>query len=243
MLEFKRETVHADICIYLEMIRNLMGYTDGDPTEIEGEERFLSHSDHTVLGVFYSCQCILYLYFGEYEKAAKLALERGDTYAKGVPSHVWIMMETYTRGMALYVMARISGKRVYAKHAKKVHKTIKSWIKKGNPNVKHYDLLMNAESCALRGKLDEAEGWYQSAIVSATRRGSVHESAYASERYGDFLLNDRKDPEEARHKFDDAIRRYREWGAGRKANMLRQKHEELWQKPTEVVVQSANRRR
>lgn len=243
MKEFKREVVHADICIYLEMIQNLMGLSDGDPTTMENEQRFLSHKDHTVLGVFYSCQCILYLYFGECEKGAKLAIERDDTYSKGVPMHVWIMMETFTRGMCLYIMARKSKKRAYKKHAQKVHKTIKSWIRKGNPNVKHYDLMLKAEAAALDGKLDAAEGWYQSAVVSATRRGHVHESALVSERYGEFLLNDRNDPEEARHKFDDAIRRYGEWGAAKKVRMLREKHEDVWTRPSEVVLQLGRSRR
>jgi hypothetical protein len=133
-------------------------------------------------------------------------------------------------------MARRTRKRLYRKHAQKVHKTIKSWLRKGNPNVRHYDCLFNAELAALKGKLDSAEGWYQSAIVCATRQGRVHESALACERYGDFLLHQRNDGEEAQHKFDDAIRRYGEWGAQKKADMLRQEHQVLLETPAEVLV-------
>lgn len=238
MLEFQREVCHTDINIYLEMVQNLMGRSEGTPTVMKSDERFRSHGDHTVLGVFYSCQCILYLYFGEYEKGAQLAIERDDAYATGIQGHVWIMIETFTRAMLLYAMARKSKKRMYKKQAKKVHKTIKSWVRKGNPNVQHYDLLLNAESAVLAAKLDAAEGWYQSAIVSATRQGHIHESAFASECYGEFLLNVRNDPEEARHKFDDAIQRYSEWGAAKKVLLLREKHEVLWSKPTEVAFKS-----
>jgi len=236
MIEFKRETCYTDICIYLEAIQNLMGHSEGRSTKLKSEKHFLSQKDHTVLGVFHSFQCILFLYFGEYEKGANLAIERGDTYSKGVPGHVWIMIETFVRGMSLYAMARKTKKRIYRRHAKKVHKMIKSWVRKGNPNVKHYDLLFNAESAALEGKLDAAEGWYQSAIVSAARQGRTHECALASERYGEFLLDERNDRDEARHKFDDALRRYGEWGAAKKVNMLREKHQDLWQKPTEIVL-------
>lgn len=237
MIEFKREVVHADISAYFEMIQNLIGRSEGDPTVMKSKERFLSHDDHTVLGIFYSCQGSLCMYFGEYEKGAKLAIERGDTYVKGMPGHVGIMMETFTRGMLLYATARKTRKRIYTKHAKKVHKTIKSWVRKGNPNVKHYDLLLDAEAAVLNGKLDAAEGLYQRAIVLATRQGSIHESAFASERYGEFLLSERNDREEARYKLADAVRRYGEWGAARKANMLHGKHQDLWyrQKPTEVT--------
>lgn len=239
MIEFKRETVHADISIYCEMMQNLMGQNDGDPTKLKSEERFLSHSDQTVLGVYFSCLCILFMYFGEYEEGAKLAVERGDTYAKVCPGHFWIMNETFARGMILYAAAR-SGKRLYMKHAKKVHKTIKSWAQQGNPNVLHYDLLFDAELAALNGKLDMAEGLYKKAIVSATRQGLIHERAFASERYGEFLLNERNDPEEAKYNLSDAIRLYDEWGANRKVSMLREKHHKLWQKPTHIVLSNAS---
>jgi predicted ATPase len=237
MIEFEREIVHADISMYFEMVRNLMGRYDSDPTAMRSEQRFLSYTDHTVLGVFYSCQSILYLYFGEYEKGAELAIERGDSYLEGIPGHVWGMIETFTRGMLLYVRAQTTRKRMYAKEAKRVHTTVEGWVQKGNPNVQHYGLILNAEAAVLSGKLDAADGYYQRAIVAATRQGSIHESALVCERYGEFLLNKRNDPEEARHKFDVAIRRYNEWGATKKVQMLREKHQDLWQKPpSEVVV-------
>ena len=129
MIEFEREIVHADISMYFEMVRNLMGRYDSDPTAMRSEQRFLSYTDHTVLGVFYSCQSILYLYFGEYEKGAELAIERGDSYLEGIPGHVWGMIETFTRGMLLYVRAQNTRKRMYAKEAKRVHKTIKAWVR------------------------------------------------------------------------------------------------------------------
>jgi hypothetical protein len=76
----------------------------------------------------------------------------------------------------------------------------------------------------------------QSAITASTRQGSQHESALAIERYGELLLNERNDPEEALHKFNDSIGRYNEWGAHKKVQMLREKHKNLWQKPTDVFI-------
>jgi hypothetical protein len=66
------------------------------------------------------------------------------------------MIETFTRGMLLYAMAQHTRKRVYRKEAKRVHKTIKSWVQKGNPNVHHYCSLLNAEAYLLRSKLHAA---------------------------------------------------------------------------------------
>jgi hypothetical protein len=210
-----------------------MGRTSGDPTVMEHE----SVGSHTaIIQSSASFILVLCLYLGEYEKGAKLAIERGNAYSNGVTGHWRIMVETFTRGMLLYVMARMTRKRTYKYHAKKVHKTIQSWVRNGNPNVKHYNLLLNAESAALDRNLDATERFHRDAIVSASRRESVNESALASERYGKFLLYERSDPEEARYKLEGALQLYEEWGAARKVAILRKKHEDVWQKPTEVMV-------
>jgi hypothetical protein len=77
---------------------------------------------------------------------------------------------------------------------------------------------------------------HQNAVVAANRQGSQHESALASERYGEMLLSERNDPEEALHKFNDVIHRYSKLGAHKKVQMLREKHKYLWQKPTDVFI-------
>lgn len=164
----------------------------------------------------------------------------GECFLTG---QMWNMIDAFARGMPLYSMARRTKKRRFKRQAWKVHKVIKSWVRKGNPNVQHYDLLMDAESAVLGRKLDAAKRYYLAAIASATRQGFIHESAFACERYGEFLLNEGSDPEEAGHQLGIAMQRYEEWGAVRKASMLREKYKGLWHKdkPAEVVVNGGDK--
>lgn len=239
MDEFKREATHELTIMFWEAIQNLMGRRENSDTLLGEtfESRYATkrgNQDPTIRAIFYSLHSYLYFVFGEYEKGAKLAIESGDSYAKVAPGHVWIMGETFARGMSLYAMARVSKKRIYRKQARKVHKTIKGWLKQGNPNVNHYVLLLNAESAALNGKLEAADGFYHAAIVSSSRIGLTHESALAYERYGDFLLVERNEKEDAKRKMVEALRRYGDWGALKKVDMLNEKYHDLWEKPDEI---------
>jgi hypothetical protein len=95
--------------------------------------------------------------------------------------------------------------------------------------------MLNTELAALEGKLDAAEGGYQSAVVLASRSGFVSDAALANRQYGEFLLNDRENVSEAVYKFQEACELYAEWGAYRKVDELREKHASLWPQQTEII--------
>jgi predicted ATPase len=162
----------------------------------------------------------LLIFFGEFERAAEMALARGSIFATLFPGHIICMMETFHRGLALYVMARKTKKRKYKKPAKQIRKLIKTWIQRGNPNVKQYYLLLSAEHAALRKEYKDANVLYQKAIVLAGRTGHLHHAALFNERYAEFLLEELSDEEEALYRIEEAIRFYREWGAIRKVGTL-----------------------
>ena len=61
----------------------------------------------------------LLIFFGDFEQAAKAAIERGDEFQKEFPALVTGMMEKFHRGVALYAMARKTKKRIYKKHGNK----------------------------------------------------------------------------------------------------------------------------
>merc|ERR1712232_51375 len=101
----------------------------------------------------------------------------------------------------------------------KFHKIVKDWAKKGDPNCLHYDLLLDAEKAALKGKKDVAIESYQQAALQAGRSGFIHDQALANERLGDFSL-DIGDVDEAKYRYNEAIKLYGEWGASRKVRQL-----------------------
>lgn len=75
------------------------------------------------------------------------------------------------------------GPKVLLSDGPQVSERIKQWIAKGNPNVKHYDALLDAELAAIQGRWSIARNRYEVAILFAGRQGFVHEQALAHERY------------------------------------------------------------
>eukprot|EP00978_Attheya_sp_CCMP212_P020352 scaffold58147_cov60-Attheya_sp.AAC.2 len=166
-------------------------------------------------------------FYGNHELGAKLALERGDAYLKKNGT-VLVMLDFFHQGISLFAMSRKTKKRKYIKRANKINATLKSWAKKGNPNVNHFILFLGAEKAALNGKHKDATLLYSQAISTASRTGFQQDAALGSERFGEFLLYDLDDKERAISRLKDAIRLYSNWGALYKADTLREKHSSLW---------------
>jgi hypothetical protein len=80
---------------------------------------------------------IMCSFYGNHELGAELALERGDAYLKKNGT-VLVMSDFFHQGISLFAMSRKTKKRKYIKRANKINATIKSWAKKGNPNVNHF---------------------------------------------------------------------------------------------------------
>jgi tetratricopeptide (TPR) repeat protein len=200
----------------------------GDAIECEDAFIVKVQPDHTPrnylhLLIFKSFMCSFY---GNHELGAKLALERGDAYLKKNGS-VLVMSDFFHQAISLFAMCRKTKKRKYIKRAKKITATIKSWAKKGNPNVNHFIMFLGAERAALNGKHKEARILYSQAISTASRTGFQQDAALGSERFGEFLLHDLGDKERAISQLKDAIRLYTNWGAIYKADTLRQRYSNL----------------
>lgn len=223
-------------------VRTLLGEDESPATLLDIEstttldDLIVKHEgDNTLTGTTMALQSMVYAFLGQHELGAELALRKRDSYAKVNPAHLTQMPETFSRALSLFAIARATKARKHKKEARKVFKKVKKWASSGNPNVSHYEKLLKAELSALEGKLDAAEGWYQSAIVLASRSGLRQDAALFNERYGDFLLNDRKDNAEAAFKLEEAVKLYNEWGAYRKVRILSEKYARLWPQP--LVIQ------
>jgi predicted ATPase len=211
--------------MFWQMILNLTTPASKDAGKLEGDifssQKFTGKSAvhkvtiHLVQGEL--------LIFTDFEAAANRAIQGGDKFSKLAPGIFLGMIETFHRAVALYAMARKTKKRKYKVQANKITKTIEKWVKCGNPNVRHYHLLLSAERAALSKKYDAAEVNYKEAIVLAARTGHMHHAALCNERYADFLLQELSDEEEAKYRMEEAIRFYEEWGAVGKVEML-EKH-------------------
>jgi hypothetical protein len=201
--------------MFWQMIWNLTTPASKDAGKLEGDifsSGTFTRKSARHVGTIHLIQGEL-LIFTDFEAAANRAVKGGDKYEKLVPGMFFVMLETFNRAVALYAMARRTKKRKYKVQANRIKKTIEKWVKSGNPNVKHYHLLLSAEQAALSKNYTWAEENYKKAIVLAARTGHMHHAALCNERYADFLLQELSDEEEAKYRMEEAIRFYEEWGA------------------------------
>ena len=128
-------------------------------------------------------------------------------------------------------MARKARWSKYARTGNRLRKRIASWVKSGNPNVKHYECFLEAEHTALKGRKTAAKEKYEDAIKMAARTGHLHHAALFNERFADFLKHTMLDEGESSYRLKEAIRWYDEWGAKRKVEMLTEELEKREQHP------------
>jgi predicted ATPase len=222
---------------------------------LEGAARSMNHHLLAMLQVH---QHALYAIFGEHELGADLAISKGGDLAKQMPGCKYdaslssdlldsvlhhgresnqnvflivgpaVWMDMFLKGISLFAMARKTRERKYTNLAKKSLASIKDWEEKGNPNVRHCESLLEAELAALNGRKHVAKKHYEVAAKWAGRGGFVRDAALVNERYGEFLLEDMSDQEEAAFRFQEAIKLYLEWEARAKAKLLFAKYGYLW---------------
>ncbi|KAL3925480.1 MAG: hypothetical protein SGARI_005834, partial [Bacillariaceae sp.] len=186
--------------------------------------------DKVVLGMMQALRMQLLAMFGRHGVGAELAIDVGNKLANQLPGSTMVATDPFFRAICLYGMARKNPQnaRRYRSHANKAHQTIKTYLKKGNPNVRHLKQFLDAEKAALSPKTFlVAMNNYEVATVMASRHGFQQDAALANEHFGRFLLTCMKDEEMAAFRIHRAIRLYYEWGSPLKGSMLEQEYEHL----------------
>lgn len=102
-----------------------------------------------------------------------------------------------------------------------------------NPNVTHYDSLLDGEMSSLRGDAHASSRFFESAVVYTGRRGLIQDQALAHERYAEHLSRLGRDHgADAEFHMREAVKLYKEWGAHAKVNQLKGLHVEILSEPT-----------
>ncbi|CAJ1943341.1 unnamed protein product [Cylindrotheca closterium] len=230
MEDFKQPEQALLTRIFWQLMLNLAGQSN-NPKKLKGTifdaETFVPERP-AQRGFIELAKLELFVFLGDYEQAAELALDAGGV-AKGAPGHFLGMIEIFHRGVALYAMARKTKKRKFIKAADNIKSTVDKWAEQKNPNTQHYIMLLNAEQASLqKTKHTQADDQYRKAIALAARTGHIHQAALFNERYADFLFHRKTKTEHeyeafqdlAEHHANEAIRLYRNWGAFAKVHML-----------------------
>ena len=228
---------------------NLMGKDNVEnPTNLSGQ--VLTQDDleqsredpfwHAPINVYHGA---LFTYFGDHEQQVDMLVRDGHRYvAKTQCAAPHVMVNTYLKGVSCFALARKTGKRKFAKMGQKCRADVKTWLDKGNPNVKHQESLLDAELLAYNGRKFAAIKQYEAAILLAARGGYQQDAALACERLGEFQLQVMNDHDEARYRLEEAIKYWKSWGALAKVNQLHNKYDELLSssQPLEIVALNIN---
>jgi hypothetical protein len=247
------ESLEADTMLYLKQMKalkrdqaayltkalrqqvlNLLGRENMDkPTQFSGtalsvEEIELYGQNPFIGAIFFCYHGILYTYFGEYVHYSDMVLKVGhDHFQKihiGLADNMW---DTFTKGVSCFAAAQETRKKKYFKMGQIFCAKIKKWLDMGNPNVKQYGLLLDAECFAFQGRKYEAMKQYEAAILLAARGGYQQDAALATERFREFYLRVMGEREDAAYHIGQSIKYWGEWGAMAKVRHLQEKYADL----------------
>lgn len=237
-----KQKEQGDLTVVMhQAVLNLMACSS-DPLKLTGEamdeqaffDKAKSSQSGTLTIFLHFFQSYLCAYLGEHELGARLALKKGDEYLKSAPGDPIVMADTFCRAISLYAMARKTKSRKFRIEATRVRAIIKKWREKGNPNVNHHVLLLDAEHAALNGQRNVARVHFRQAAKFAGRCGFVPDAALINERFALFLAEMQDEDEEARFRMNAAVQLYTEWGAHRAVSNLYAKHPNMFPIPTEI---------
>lgn len=109
------------------------------------------------------------------------------------------------------------------KRAKKFLAKLKDWVNKGNPNVQHYESILEAELASLAEKpAIVVAKHYDYAILLSDQRGLLNDLALTHERFGDHCRRVGDNAGATKH-YEDAMESYEKWGAMAKVGLVEDK--------------------
>ena len=131
-------------------------------------------------------------YLGNYQLAAELSDKTqgyAEKYVSGdSPAMRYLFFDCMTAFTMLRRKGHLLGNRKWRRRKSKCMQKFATWRKKGNSNIHHMFLILEAEEYSLRKKVDLQLGRskFDAAIAAAGRAGFMQDSALAIERAGAF---------------------------------------------------------
>jgi hypothetical protein len=234
MKVLKRDQAAYVTKVLRQLVLNLLGRENVDnPTRFSGtslteKEVELFRQNPFIGASIFSLRGMLYTFFGEYVYFADMVLKVGhDHYQKvhvGSANNMW---DTFNKGVSCFAAAQETGKRKYFKMGQIFRSKINKWLDMGNPNVKQYGLILDAERLAFQGKKYDAIKRYEAAILLSARGGYQQDAALATQRFGEFYLTVMGDREEAAYQISQSMKYWGQWGSMAKVRHLQEKYADL----------------
>merc|ERR1712226_130612 len=101
-------------------------------------------------------QATLLTLFGEYIENANQTIKNGHGHFKKLtPGHgAFVPFDCFLRGVSCFAAAQMTGERKYFKIGETLQNKMNKWADKGNPNVLHYKMILEAEAEACKFSFD-----------------------------------------------------------------------------------------
>ncbi|MCJ8008840.1 AAA family ATPase [Lederbergia wuyishanensis] len=135
----------------------------------------------------------------------------------------------------MYENATMYEKRGYQKQIKKHLALWKKWSRHSPSNYEHKYLLVKAEEAKLKSDFVNASKYYDKAIMMAQKNGFIQDTAIANECAGRYYLSQDM-PFVAKAYLNAAILAYENWGATRKARLIKDEYQNLLKEETLAVI-------
>eukprot|EP00980_Cylindrotheca_fusiformis_P027138 scaffold19016_cov147-Cylindrotheca_fusiformis.AAC.2 len=206
--------------IILELIGDAASEDDDRPMDEESIMQFiLKTSDEDILCAMHSAKAVMYTLQGDHQRAADHALSNAEHIFKTIKKHPLLLFLPFYMGISLHAAAAANNnkKAAYKKYAKRMLSTVKEYHKRGNPNVLHHYLGLEAETHVLSGgrlSYATAKARYKTAIDYASRKGLIQDAAILAERYGIFLQTRMGQNEAGSEQLLKSKQWFQEWGIG-----------------------------
>ncbi|CAB9514201.1 Transcriptional regulator [Seminavis robusta] len=240
--ELRQLQCYVYTSMFQSVVQELTGTLDSnigvDKTTLPGFKELTTVQQFQTLDMERSRLCAI---MGHHSEGAELSIKRRDNYAKDSVGLFWNIGDPFYRAISLFHVARDTKKKKFLKLAKKQRAIIKKLAKSGNPNVSHYECILDAESAAISGRADKVEELYQKGVVMAARSGFLMDAALGSERCAEFLLSQKNDQGGGAFRMKEAVRYYTEWGAHRKVQELEKRRDGVLPGPQASLYQSPSK--
>lgn len=223
---YNMQTARELLCVHHQSVINLTSETElSDPTLLDGramKEAVLLNSDvpQRFESVWFS-KLLLGLYFNDYEVIRVYLDKLVFSRPQGIDGTMhFVNVLLWMEAFGAILVAKKTASRKYQNLASKLIKKIEKWVQKGNINVLHFLLHLNAEMAVLKNQSEEkVKSLYESAIVACRRAGFTNTAALANERAALYFLNI-GDHEWASYYLRNAGELYDDWGATAKSRQL-----------------------
>lgn len=240
--QIRREISSNSIAILWQTILNLLGRSENSSRlmgSVYDEEQALSHAiavkDENGIHYFYLNKVILCYLFGEYDRAAQIAvLER--QYFEEVTAPIFNFYDSLVV-LSLLVEASSSQKEAMLSCVSTNQEKMQKWAVHAPMNYLHKFHLVEAEKARVLGQFFEAEEFYERAISGASENEFIQEEALAYELAAKHYLA-RGREKIAQTYMKEAHYCYERWGATAKVKDLENRYGQFFSQSSRVAPTS-----